>query len=189
MRIIKILILLNVFISFTRAYCQEANKSSFGLRYSFSYDFEVKPDYNFKVIHHIPICSYRLNNHDFYLGPQYSYIFQPSPVANEIFENNALGINFGYRYYSKELINNLQIFGQFNFSVFRIKFEEYQQGYSLKKTHHELIIENTATFGMNYKLMNKLNLFTGIGIGSFNVFFLMLDKFNLSNYLGIGYEF
>jgi hypothetical protein len=189
MGIRKIIVFLIVFISFTKIYCQETKKSGFGLRYTFSYDFEVKRDYNFRVIHHIPVCSYRLNSHDFYVGPQYSYIFQPTPVANEIYENNAFGINFGYRYYTKELINNLQIFGQFNFSVFRIEFEEYQHGYPFKETRQEFVVENTATIGMNYKFINnKLNLFVGTGIGSYNGFFLMLDKFNLSNYIGVGYE-
>ncbi len=189
MEIRKIIVFLIVFISFTDTYCQETKKSGFGLRYTFSYDFEVKRDYNFRVIHHILVCSYRLNSHDFYVGPQYSYIFQPTPVANEIYENNAFGINFGYRYYTKELINNLQIYGQFNFSVFRIEFEEYQHGYPFKETRQEFVVENTATIGMNYKFINnKLNLFVGTGIGSYNGFFLMLDKFNLSNYIGIGYE-
>ncbi len=188
MKIRKIIVLLLIFIPVTKSYCQKTEKSGFGLRYTLSYDFEVKRDYNFRIIHHIPALSYRLNSHDFYLGPQYSYVFQPTSTSNKIYENNAFGVNFGYRYYSKELINNLQIFGQFNFSVFRTKFKEYQHGLPLEETRSEFIIENTVTIGMDYNLMNRLNLFAGLGIGSYNKFFLMIDKFNLSSYVGIKYE-
>lgn len=184
----KLLIFFIIFILTIKLYCQKEEKSNFGIRYTFSYDFEVNHDYNFRVAHHIPVFFYRYDRHDFYMGPQYSYIYQPTPVANEIYENNAFGINLGYRWYSNELINNLQIFGQFNFSVFQVSFEEYQHGYPFKETRHEFIVENTATIGVNYKLVNKLNLFTGIGIGSYSGFFLILDKFNLSTYIGIGYK-
>jgi len=95
----------------------------------------------------------------------------------------------GYRYYSKALIENLQLFGQFNFSVFRIEFDEYQNGYHFVQTRQKNIVENTATIGMNYRCMNNLSFFLGVGIGSFNGFFLMVDEFNLSNYIGLSYGF
>ena len=187
----KIIIFCLLFISLAKSYSQDTikSKSNFGIRYTYCYDFEIKHDYNFRIMHHIPVFSFNINNHNFYAGPQYSYLFQPKPIANEIYENNSLGFNLGYRYYSKELIKNLQIFSQFNFSIFQIRYKEYQNGPPFVNEHRKLIIENTATIGMDYKLFNSFNLFAGIGIGSYGGFFLMINYFNLSNYIGIEYKF
>jgi hypothetical protein len=177
------------FILLTKTYCQLLNHKNLRIRYTFSYVFEPKPDDKFRVMHHIPVMTYRHNRNDFYIGPQFSHIFQPTPVANVIYENNSLGINFGYRYYSQELTKNLYLFGQFNFSLFKIKFEEYQKGSQNVKKRSEIIIENIASIGINYKIIKDFNFFVGFGGGSFNGFFLILDEFNLNTYIGMEYEF
>jgi hypothetical protein len=168
--------------------CQERIKSNFGIRHSLYYDFEVKNDNNFRVFHQIPSFTFKLNNNDFYAGPQFSYIFQPTPIANEIYRKNSIGLNFGYRIYSEELLKNFKVFGQFNFSIFQVKFDEYQKGSPYKTERNRLIVENTSTIGIDYKLINSLNLFVGFGLGSFNGFFLLFDEFNLSNYIGVEYN-
>jgi hypothetical protein len=189
MELKKISIFLILVFSLTNVRCQEVESSRFGLRYTFSYDFELKLDNNFRVMHHIPVCYFRLNAHELYVGPQYSYIIQPTPIANIIYQNNAFGANLGYRYYSNAIIDNLLLFGQFNFSVFRIGLDEYQNGPPFVQTKQKYIVENTASIGVNYQCLPNLNCFLGVGIGSFGGFFLLFDEFNLSNYLGLSYEF
>lgn len=184
----KIVIILIVFISSSKLYCQEISKSNFSIRYAIAYDWEVKVDYNYIIVHNMPVFSYRSFKHDFYVGPQYSYFFQPKPVANEIFSNNVYGFNFGYRYYGLILKNKFQIFGQLNFSFYGLKIKEYEHGVPFVKEHYKYIIENTLTIGIDYRINKSMNVFIGVGFGSFNGFFLMLDNFAISNYFGIEYK-
>ncbi|MDP3442121.1 MAG: hypothetical protein Q8T08_04605 [Ignavibacteria bacterium] len=164
--------------------CQDTTESIkyFSIRYSTSY--------NYKVLHYTPNVSFGFNKHNLYIGPEFNTILKTvkgDPV--DIYEKNNWGLNLGYRYYSSEIVSNLKIFGQFNFSIYQIRLDIYQHGgppFIVK--HKELIVENTATIGIDYELFKNINLFSGIGIGSFNGFFLMIDSFTPSVYIGIEYK-
>ncbi len=185
----KVSLIIIVLLLVAKAYSQESVDSHFGLRYTFSYDYELKQDNSFSAMHHVPVCFYRLKAHELYLGGQYTYVLQPTQSTNVVYQNNAFGVNIGYRYYSNELMENLKFFGQFNYSVFRVEFDEYQNGPPFVQSRQKFVVENTVSMGMNYQCSQNLNCFIGVGIGSFGGFFLLLDDFNLSNYLGLTYEF
>ena len=175
----------------TESFCQNTcvSRLDISVRLNIYYSFEVKRDYNFRVIHTTPAFSLEYNKHNFYIGPQYSYIFQRIPIADEIYENNSYGINLGYRYYSKELVNKLRIFGQFNYSIYRIKYTEYQKGTPFSTKKQKFIIENTISFGMDFIPFKHIHIYSGIGLGSFDGFFLLFKSSNLNTYVGFEYKF
>jgi hypothetical protein len=84
---IYISVLIGLLSTINNASCQDSieNKIQFSVRYS-------------------TVFSVELNNHNFYLGPEYSFIFQPTPIAYLIYEQNSFGSNFGYRYFFIERI-------------------------------------------------------------------------------------
>lgn len=97
----KILLFFIIVIMAINLYSQEAKKSSFGIQYTLSYDFYVynknrKPDYIIDVLHHAPAFSYRIKNHNLYIGPLLSHVFQPKPIGSEKYDNKAFGLHFGY---------------------------------------------------------------------------------------------
>lgn len=160
-----------------------------GIRTNFFYDFQLVQNNSYRVAQVAPVFSIERKNHNIYLGPEYAYFFQPKPVTNEIFKHNSFGINFGYRYYSKYLRNNIRIYGQFNYSIFKVKLKEYSLGNPYGTDIKRIIAGNTVTAGIDYCISNQIRLFLGAGFGSFNGFFLMIDKFNLTGNTGIEYKF
>jgi hypothetical protein len=98
---------------------QDSTKSkiALGIRFITNYDFEVGRGNNFRTIHLAPLFSVHINHHNFYLGPQYSYVLQDR-VSGIIFNENSYGLKFGYRYYSNFIFKNTRLFGEFNYSIF-----------------------------------------------------------------------
>ncbi len=190
-KIFLVLVFAIVIVAYAKPSNQDTIKSKvfFGIRINPFYDFEVKRSYNFRIIHLTPLFSIIFKNHNFYLGPQYSYVFQPKPISGQIFEHNSLGFTFGYRYYSNNIFKNTKVFGQFNYSVYQIEYENYQLGPPFKIDKKEIIAENTASLGIDFRVIRNLHFFIGAGFGSYDGFFLMINKFTLTSFLGIEYEF
>ena len=187
-----ILLFTTIVITTINLFSQEAKKSSFGIQYTLSYDFQVAPrnsENKIGVLHHAPALSYRINNHNLYIGPLLSHVFQLKPVWNDKYDNKAFGLHFGYRYYSNELLRNFRIFGQFHYSIFWVKCQHYQLGLPDGVTKTEIRVNNTASFGVDYEAIPNLHIYAGTGFGSYDGFFLILERVNLSEYIGIKYEF
>jgi len=165
------------------------SKVTFGIRLISSYDFEVYHDHNFRTIHLAPLFSVNIKHHNFFLGPQYSYVFQPTDVTNQIYEHNSFGLNFGYRYHSNFLLKNTRLFGEFNYSIFQVKGTNYQLGPSSGSKWEEIYVENTGSLGLDYTILNQLHLSFGFGFGSYSGFFLIFEEFTLTSYLGIEFVF
>ncbi len=194
MKAVKLLLCFVFFIfveAQTHSFCQDTIRSSIdiSIRLNTYYTFEIKRDYNFRVIHTAPVFSFQRNSHNFYIGPQYSYVFQPTPIASEIYEKNSYGINVGYRYYSKELVRKLRAFGQFNFSIYKVKYIAYQLGPPFSTEKKKIIVENTASIGIDFNAIKNIHVYSGIGFGSFGGFFLLIDSFTLNSYIGLEYKF
>ena len=172
-------------------FCQDSVKSkiTLGIRLNTGYDFQVKHDNNLNIIRLAPLFSVNLKNHNFYIGPQYSYIFQPAPVSGEIYDNNSYGLNFGYRYNSGYFVDNLRMFGQFNYSLFWVNSSQYQLGLPYWKSITTFYVKNDVSIGLDYRVVKKLHLALGFGMGSYHAFFLVLDNFTFTSYLGIEYVF
>lgn len=187
-----ILLFTTIVITTINLFSQEAKKSSFGIQYTLSYDFQVAPrnsENKIGVLHHAPALSYRINNHKLYIGPLLSHVFQLKPVWNDKYDNKAFGLHFGYRYYSNELLRNFRIFGQFHYSIFWVKCQHYQLGLPDGVTKTEIRVNNTASFGVDYEAIPNLHIYAGTGFGSYDGFFLILERVNLNEYIGIKYEF
>jgi hypothetical protein len=164
------------------------SKVSYGIRLISNYDFEVKQDNNFRTMHFAPLFSANFNHHNFYLRPQYSYIFQ-EPAALETYDQNSYGLNFGYRYYSNYVFKNTRLFGEFNYSIFQVRITDHQLGPPYETKHEEIYIENTGSLGLEYSIIKKFQVFLGFGFGSYDGFFLIFENFTLTSYLGIEYTF
>jgi len=170
---------------------QDPGKSKvfLGSRLISNYDFEVYHENNFRTLQLAPLFSINFKHHNFFIGPQYSYIFQPTTVSDQIYENNSFGLNFGYRYYSNYLLKNTRLFGEFNYSIFQVKVTNYQHGSTQWTDYEEVYVENTGSLGLDYAILNQLHLSCGFGFGSYSGFFLIFEKFTLTSYLGIEYVF
>jgi hypothetical protein len=190
-KVLQFLLLFSIIGLTDDLFCQDTVKSklTFGVRFNSGYDFQVKHDNNLNIIRLAPIFSVNLRNHNFYLGPQYSYIFQPTPVSDEIYDNNSFGLSFGYRYYSGYFVDNLRMFGQLNYSLFWVKYSQYQHGLPYWKSITQFYIKNDVSIGFDYRVVKKLHLALGFGIGSYHAFFLVLDNFTFTSYIGIEYVF
>lgn len=167
-----------------KLYSQDSIKKNLELsaRYSFYY--------NYKIIHHSPVFTIKFNKNNFYFGPEYSLILKlikGDPV--DVYEKESFGINFGYRYFWGEETKRLKAFSQLNYAIFKVKYKEYQHGPPFVTEHKYLIIENTITIGVDYKIWKNFHVFSGAGIGSFAGFFLIIDAFTPSSYIGIEYSF
>lgn len=187
----KVISILLSVIFFVGANAQDdIDKLRFGVRYKSAYDYETKRYYNFKVLHNNISIVLKKKNHDFYIGFQYSYIFQPMPIANKVYNKKSCGLDLGYRYYFDINNKSLKLFTQFNYSFFRVKYIGYQQG-DRDNVHYinKVIPENTVSLGLEYGFNSRLHIFAGAGFGSYDRFFLMIDNFNLTNYFGIEYIF
>jgi len=167
-------------------YSQNTEKSVFQSSVRFNSIYITGHD--FSIIHLAPSFTIGNEIHNFYLGLQQSYLIQPTPVGDRIYEKKNWGLNFGYRNYSSEISKNTRMFGQFNYSVFQIRYMDYQLGPPYSHKQKEIIAENTIAIGTDYEFINKSHLFAGIGFGSFGGFFLLIDKFTLTGFIGIEYN-
>ena len=190
---IILLVLMRLISISSDTYSQDTIKGTlnFSVRYSYNYNFKVAhhtPVYA-KVAHHTPVFAIEVNNHNLYFGPEYTHVFQPTPIASIIYKKHAAGFNFGYRYYFNEQEKKLRFFSQLNFSIFQIKYKQYSKFAPFEKDMKKLIIENTGSLGADYNFYKNFHAFTGIGIGSWNQFFLILTNSFPSSYIGIEYKF
>ena len=154
----KILLSFFIFLFFIdNIRCQETSKSivKYNLRLNSFYDFQVKRDYNYRMIQFAPASSIEYKNHSFYFGPLYVHFFQPIPIAGEIFEKYSYGLNFGYRYYTNYFYRNGRLFGQFNYSIFQIKSKQYQLGPPFQTDSKKIFAENTVAIGMDLKILRN----------------------------------
>lgn len=166
-----------------KTFSQDTTSSSlnFGIRYSFFY--------NHKVIHHIPDFSLDIEQHNIYIGVQATNVLKPlgDPVDN--YEKKSYGINFGYRYLFIDKKKKLVPFTQFNFSIYQVKYIEYQHGPPFSMERQTLIVENTASIGIDFNPIKHIHIYSGIGFGSFGGFFLLIDSFTPNSYVGLEYKF
>lgn len=157
------------------------SKNNFGVR--------IGVAYNYKVIHYVPNLSLDLGQHNVYVGIQATNVLKPMGGETEIYDKNTYGVNFGYRYLFIDKRKKIVPFAQLNFSIYELEYKEYQLGPVSPTTKQNLIVENTASLGVNFNLIKNVQFFSGIGFGSFEGFFLMVDTFIPSAYVGLEYKF
>jgi len=153
-----------------------------------TFGIKLSQHFNYPVLHTTPSFSIYIKNHNIYIGPEFTYLLNPlygDPVYK--WQNKYIGLNIGYRYIIKSTWKRLNFYLSMNFSIYQIKYEEYQMGPPYMTNHEKLIIENTIGVGLNYQILKRINLFGEIGTGSTDKFFLMLQQF--VPHTSIGVEF
>lgn len=156
------------------------NKWNFGIK--------LKQQFNYPISHSSPAFSIYRKNHNLYIGPEYSYTLKEYFI-NGIENHNQKfwGLNFGYRYIFDSHLRKTNLFVHMDFSIYQLKYTEHQLGYNRTTNHKTTIVENNIGLGVNYQLLEHVALFGGIGFGSTNGFFLMIDQFIPHSFIGIEY--
>lgn len=174
------------------SYSQEG--ISFGIENSVEFNFQPVKKNNgskpFSVFHEqIVVCS-DIAQHRIFLGPQYTYFSGHLYDPNDAFQKNAFGLNFGYQYHYliKNKLENTSIITRLSFSLYEYKTTEFSLG-SGNIRNVNTILENNLYVGFQKQFHNKLYLQGGIGLGSTDGFFLMLQSFMLSSTFGFGIKF
>ncbi len=146
---------------------------------------------NYPISHSILGLNLNKRNHNIYMGPNYTRLFNNyfcDELVND-YEKNFIGINFGYRYIVDSKWEKTNLFLQLDFSIYKVKYSEYQGHFIGIIDKEKVIIENNGSIGVNYKISNKIEIFGGIGIGSPAGFFLMIEYFLPHSFIGIEYRF
>jgi len=157
------------------------SKNNFGIRFSVIY--------NYKVIHYAPNLSLDLGQHNVYVGVQATNVLKPMGSELEIYVKNTYGVNFGYRFLFIDKQKKVVPFTQLNFSIYQLEYTEYQRGPPFSTDKKSLIVENTASIGVNFNFIKHFQISCGVGFGSLDGFFLLVDSFIPSGYVGLEYKF
>ncbi len=146
--------------------------------------------YDYWILHNAINLNLNFGNHNLYIGPELVHILRLPKKYDDIdnYRSKSIGLNFGYRYSSRELVPRVKLYGQLNFSIFQLKLIEKQLGPPFSQEKLQIVVENTASFGVDYKVSNKIHLFSGLGFGSYDGFFLMINSFTPTFYVGIDYN-
>ena len=166
-----------------KVFSQDTTHSSinFGIRYNFTY--------NYKLLHHTPIFSMNIGQHNVYIGPQATTILKSLGDQVDEYKKKAFGVNFGYRFSFWKRQTMLVPFAQLNFSIYQVKYNEFQKAPPYSTEKKKLIIENTASIGVDFNPVKHFHVFSGVGFGSYGGFFLILDSFTPTCYIGLEYRF
>jgi len=157
------------------------SKNNLGIRFSVFY--------NYKVIHYAPNLSLDLGQHNVYVGVQATNVLKPMGSELTIYDQNSYGINFGYRFLFIDKQKKVVPFTQLNFSIYQLEYTEYQRGPPFSTDKKRLIVENTASIGVNFNFIKHFQISCGVGFGSLDGFFLLVDSFIPSGYVGLEYKF
>lgn len=152
------------------------------------YGIKLTQHFNYPIVHSSPTSSIYYKNHNFYFGPEYTFLLTKSfKDSTDDWEPEPWGFNLGYRFIVKSEKKKTNLFLQMNFSFYRVTYKEYQPGSTVLTDQMKSIIENTGAIGINYRFNKYFELFGGIGIGTTCGFFLLLQKVIPHSFVGIGY--
>lgn len=151
-----------------------------GIRYGIHYDY--------KVLHHNASVIVNFNQHQLTTGPQISQVFLPFWDETDIYRATNIGIHLGYRYSWLRESTNFHPFAQIHFALFETQYTTSQLGPSPLSSQREWILENTVSIGSTYKINPYIQFFGGIGFGSLDSFFLLIDSFVPHICLGIEFD-
>ncbi len=170
---------------------QEVSKSKpvFGARFSTCFDFEINSYTPHNLLQYTPALTIDYKNHNFYLGPEYIRFYEPTKSDGNIYNPDLYGVNFGYRHYFNETTRNIRLFGQFNYSVYQIRYTSHRLGYPYTHNYKEIRTKNNVSIGINFELNKDIRLFSGIGIGSYSEFFMFFDDVVITTFIGLDYRF
>lgn len=157
--------------------------------HNWNFGIKLTQQVNYPIGHTSPALSIYRKNHNVNIGPEYTHLFKESiGDALDIYQQDYWGINIGYRYIFDSPWRKTNLFLQMDFSIYQLIYSEYQLGYNNAAEQKITVVENNVGFGINYKLFNHVEIFGGIGFGSTNGFFLILDQVIPHSFFGIEYK-
>lgn len=160
---------------------------SYGPLEHIRYGAKLTQHFNYPLMHTSPTSSIYYQNHNIYLGPEYTILLTKSSNDSTDWQPSHWGLNVGYRYIIKSERKKTNLFLQMNFSFYQVNYKEYQAGSNIGENKEKMIIENTGGVGVNYRFNKRLEIFGGVGIGSTCGFFLLFKHFIPHSFIGIGY--
>jgi hypothetical protein len=143
---------------------------------------------NYPILHTSAALSASSKGHSVYIGPAFTHLNGKSFSSVDTYKQTNWGLNFGYRYCFDSHWKNTHVLVQIDFSVYQVHYIEHSLGNPMGWENKKTIVENNLGIGLNHKLSEQLELFGGLGFGSTNGFFLMLDQFIAHSFLGIEYK-
>ena len=149
---------------------------------------EFSGQYNYRLSHSSIAFAIRFQKHRLYAGPEYTWLTKPlfgDPVDVWNFECRGIGFGYGYEFYT--LNAHFNLFLKMNISVFDVIITQSGRG-PYTKLYSIRVVENTIAVGTRYRLSKLFSLFGGLGFGSTNGFFLMVDEFIPNSFFGVQYE-
>jgi len=159
------------------------NIDSSGVKYELRYQFS----YHDRLMHNQLNVNFNFGNHVLFLGPSYTRIAQPKPIASIIYNPNGFGGNIGYRFHFATLKNKVKFFVQTSFTIFSYSYTEYNNSSSKGMIVNKVWIENAANIGLKYLMSKRFSMDVGFGIAGPG-FFLVLENNNPSAFVGVNYR-
>ncbi|MBK9401463.1 MAG: hypothetical protein IPN36_11585 [Bacteroidetes bacterium] len=157
-----------------------------------SWNFGIKftNQFNYPIVHSAPALSLYKKHHNFSFGPEFTnlrdYSFGNPLDPLNLDQQKYWGLNAAYRYILDSNWKKTNVFFQMNFSLYQLFYTEDRIVNDIK--YKETIVENTIGIGVNHQLFPHLEIFGGIGFGSTNGFFLMLEQFIPHSLIGIEFK-
>lgn len=189
-----IVLLLTFFVGFN---IQAQDTIKFSIENSLEYNFKIprKTEFGnikpYSTLHESILFVGSFKNHVFFVGPQFSnfYGFLYDPVDN--LRHNGFGLNCGYEYdYAfSEKNPGFVMTTRLSFSLYEARIIENSTGPYAEMQKKVTILENNLYLGLKKSFRRNFYIHSGLGIGSTQGFFLMMESIMLSSTLGFGFEF
>jgi hypothetical protein len=153
-------------------------KQGFNLRYNLSY--------NYRTLHNTFTLGYNFGNHQLYAGPGHVAILPPFGNPLREHQGHTFGGTVGYRNYFYVAPRDIKLFGQFQFSFYPVS---YSVPALQVERSTDFVLENTLSFGSEFRLTKNYDFNLGVGIGSTDGIFLVRSSFFFLGFIGIQYHF
>ena len=142
--------------------------------------------YTVKSLHFSPSLNYQFKLHAFYAGPDFISILKPFGDPVNTFEPRSIGVQLGYNYIFS-IKNKWSFLCDFHFSIYPYKTNHYT--WFEYSNHTRIIVENSLSFGVNYRLRDRLSVYCTAGLNSYDGFFLLIENSSIACMGGFKYYF
>lgn len=183
-----------LFIGFVGFIVHTQETPKFRIENSLEYNFRIPRKNNFgkvkpySTLHESLLFVGSFKNHTFFAGPQFSnfhgYLYDP--VDN--LQLNGFGLNIGYEHdfafsnKNPDFVLNTRL----SFSLYETRIIENSTGPHDETQKKITILENNLYLGLKKSFGRKFYILSGLGFGSTQGFFLMIESFMLSSTFTFG---
>lgn len=180
--------------SFSPLQAQDVSKSklAFGIRLGANFDNLLFHDYDIRywVLRSTPDVFIAYKNHEFQIGPAHAHLMNnPGWLASTKLNSNAMGFNFGYRYYPIKIAKQLRMFTEIRASRFLVKSTASSHMGLNYSSQEDVVWSGYTSLGVDYRIYQRFHAFTGAGIGISSKFHNFVENFYPHVMVGIDYRF